>query len=198
MKKQVLITVVLVCAINIANAQTSINPDTVCVGSNEEYKIENPDANSIYTWGIENSSGTIHTTTNSHTIKVEWNNTEGVDNLWVYETNKAGCKGDTYTLKVVRLAAPTAKFKDENLCYGQNLQVIFTGMPPYKIEYTLNGSTKTLDNIKTKQYMLNNKAGNYQLIKVSNKHCVGTIASGGITNATIAEPLKKLKIIRSN
>ncbi len=198
MKKQILVTVFCMLLINVVHAQTSINPDTVCLGSTEEYKIENPNPNSTYTWGIENGGGTIHTTSNSHTINVEWNNMEGVDELWVYETNKAGCNGEKAKLKVVRVVAPTAKFKEENLCYGDKLHVEFTGIPPFTVEYTLNGNKKIATGIKSTSYELSEEAGEYVLLKVSNSQCLGSLASGGITKAIVAKPLKKLKIIKSN
>ncbi len=193
--KVILTLLSILFVINLALSQSSANPDTVCVGSTEEYKIKNPDAGSTYTWGIINGSGTIQKTSNSSVIKVKWNNTEGSENLWVYETSSAGCVGETTNLKVVRITVPTAKFKEEKLCYGQALQVVFTGEPPYNIEYSLNGNTKTASNIKTVNYMLNNESGYYNLIKVSNRHCSGKLVSGK-TSATIAKPLKQLQIIR--
>ncbi len=197
MGRIILTPLFVVFSINFVFSQTAVSPDTVCAGSTEEYKIENPDANSTYTWGIYGNSGTIQKSDNS-AIQIKWNNKASIDSVWVFETNQSGCKGDTSTLKVVCLPAPTAKFKEENLCYGQKLQLIFTGTPPFKIEYTLNGNTKILDNINKTKYLLGGESGDYQLIKVYSNSCEGLISSESITNAHIAKPLNKLRIIRKN
>ncbi len=197
MKTQMLIIVFFVFVINIVKAQTSINSDTVCAGSTEEYKIESPDANATYTWGIYKGGGVIKTTNNSN-ITIEWSNKAGTDSLWVFETNKSGCRSDTATLIVVRIEAPTAQFNDQTLCYGEELQLVFTGTPPFTVEYTLNGNKTTLNNIKDNPYILSGEAGEYVLLKVSSSECAGSLVSGGITKATISKPLKKLRIIRSN
>ncbi len=197
MKKIVLTSFIVIFAVNLLFAQSSANPDYVCAGSTEEYKIENHDANSTYTWSIENGSGTIQATAVSSVIKIKWKDTGGTDKIKVYETNQAGCKGDTYTLDVVRLVAPTAKLSSDKVCYGEKLQVEFTGTAPFSIEYTFNGSTKKVSDINSTKYDLGGESGDYSLVKVSSSSCVGTIASGGISNATIAKPLKTLRIIRT-
>lgn len=198
MKRIILTSVLALLAINLVLSQTSANPDTVCAGSTEEYKIESPNTTSTYTWGIYNSEGFIKTTNNSK-ITIQWNNTVGTDSLWVFETNKASCKGDTAKLTVVRIKAPTTQFNNQKLCYGNKLQIKFTGTPPFTLEYTFNtGDKQIIKNITDNPYTLSGESGKYVLLKVSSSKCSGTLVSGGITNASIAEPLKKLKIIRSN
>ncbi len=195
MKRQILTIAFIMLAISTIIAQTSINPDTVCAGSTEEYKIESPNTSSTYTWGIYKGGGTIQTATNLPNIQIKWNNTAGTDSIWVFETNQSACKGDTAKLTVVRISAPTAQFQSETLCYGDKLNVIFNGKPPYTIEYTFNGNNKSINNINTNQYTLSEEAGEYKLTKVSSLQCVGTLVPDK-TTSTISEQLKQLKIIR--
>jgi len=107
----------LFCITNLYSQNTT-NPDTVCVGSTEYYKITNANAGSTFTWGIYNGNGTIISGQSTDSINVAWNSATGTDTLWVYEINAGNCKGDTAKLKVVRLAKPTAEFTDNALCYG--------------------------------------------------------------------------------
>ena len=177
----------------IASAQSTTNPDTVCAGSNVYYKIQNPISNSTFTWGIYGIGGTLITTNKSDSIRVTWANTAGIDSIWVFETNVAGCKGDTAKIKVVRVAPPTAQFDNSALCYGNNLYIRFTGYPPYGVEYTLNGNTNIQSGMIQNLYSVGGTAGNYVLVRVSDKHCSNNAPSGTI-NAVIAQPLNKLQI----
>lgn len=193
MKKHILFILFLTIFASLQTfAQSTSNPDTVCMGSEVYYKIANPTANSSFTWGIYNNKGTITFGAGTDSIRVAWNNTEGIDSLWVYETNFATCSGDTSKLTVVRVAPPTAEFDNSQLCYGEKLNIIFIGNPPYNVEYTLNGNTVTQNGITQNPYPLT-EAGNYELIKVSNKHC-NTSSLTGTVNAVIAQPLQKLQI----
>lgn len=181
-------------SINIVNSQTSINPDTVCIGSNTYYKIPNPTSGSTFTWGIYNSGGTIEATSQSDSIRVNWNNTSGKDSLWVFETNSAGCKGDTAKLTVVRVAKPTAEFDNATLCYGETLNINFTGAAPYNVEYTLNGGTVTQTGITDNPFLVGGTPGTYNLVQITDKHCNNNTFSGQST-AIIGEELQPLQII---
>jgi len=174
-------------------SQSSESPDTVCVASDVYYKIPNPIVSSIYTWGIYNNEGSITFGAGTDSIRVEWNNTAGIDSLWVFETNLANCKGDTAKLKVVRVALPTAEFDNSTLCNGENLNVNFTGYPPWQVEYTLNGNTVIQTGILLNPYLVGGTAGNYVLVQISDKHCSNSTSSGTV-NAVIAEPLQQLQI----
>jgi hypothetical protein len=177
-----------------SQAQSTANPDTVCAGSNVYYKIPSPTAGSTFTWGIYKSGGSIQTTAQSDSIRVVWENTAGTDSLWVFETNAAGCKGDTAKLTVVRVASPTAEFDNATLCYGETLNVTFTGFPPFAIEYTLDGNTVTQSGITQNPYPVVGTAGNYVLTQVSDRHCINNTLTGTI-NAIIGQPLNILQII---
>ncbi len=193
-KKLFLTTVFVLTIASSIFAQSSANPDTVCAGSNTYYKIPSPTAGSTYTWGIYNAEGTINTTTQSDSIRIVWNETAGKDSIWVFETNNANCKGDTAKLVVVRVAKPAAEFDNATLCYGETLNIEFTGLPPYNIEYTLNGNTVTENGITDNPYELDGTAGTYNLLKISNKYCNNNTLNGQ-TTAVIGHQLEQLQII---
>ncbi len=174
-------------------SQISTNPDTVCVSSNVYYKIPNPVANSTYTWGVYNSQGTITFGVGTDSIRITWDNSAGMDSLWVFETNIGGCKGDTAKLKVVRVAQPTAEFDQTTLCYDETLNVNFVGYAPWQVEYTLNGNTVTQTGITQNPYQVGTTAGTYVLLQISDKYCSNILPSGTI-NAIITQPLQPLQI----
>lgn len=174
-------------------SQGLTNPDTVCVSSNVYYKISNPVANSTFTWGIYNNEGTITYGAGTDSIRVDWNNTAGIDSLWVFETNVGNCKGDTAKLKVVRTAQPTAEFDNATLCLGETLHINFTGYAPWQVEYTLNGNTITQNGIIQNPYSVGGISGTYVLVKISDKHC-SNLSSSGTINAVIAQALQPLQI----
>ena len=186
--------IILIAIAANVTAQSTANPDTVCAGTNVYYKIQSPTAGSTFTWGIYQSGGTVVTTTQSDSIRVDWENTAGTDSLWVFETNAASCKGDTAKLTVVRVAPPTAEFDNATLCYGETLNITFTGFPPYAIEYTLDGSTVTQGGISENPYSVGGTAGDYVLVQISDKHC-SINALSGQTTAVIGQPLQPLQII---
>ncbi len=175
-------------------SQTSENPDSVCVSSNVYYKIPSPTANSTYTWGIYNNEGTITFGAGTDSIRVEWNDTAGIDSLWVFETSLENCKGDTAKMTVVRVALPTAEFDNSALCNGETLQINFTGYAPWQVEYTHNGNTVTETEITQNPYSIGTTAGTYILLQTSDKHCSNSSPSGTV-NAVIEEPLQQLQII---
>ncbi len=184
---------VLIFAANIL-AQSTTNPDTVCVGSNTYYKVPNPTQGSTFTWGIYNSGGTIETTSQSDSIRITWQNTAGTDSLWVFEADNAGCKGDTAKLTVVRVAKPTAEFDNATLCYGETLKINLTGKPPYNVEYTLNGTTVTQTGITDNPYSVGGTPGTYNLLQITDKYCNNNTFSGQST-AIIGKELQSLQII---
>jgi hypothetical protein len=132
-----------------ASAQNTASPDTVCARSSENYNIPKAFANfnSQYTWGIKGSGCTITFGQSTDSIRIAWVNSAGSDTLWVVETNAAGCKGDTVKIKVVRTAHPTAAFENATRCFGETLNIRFTGSAPYSIQYTLNDKQINLNGI---------------------------------------------------
>ena len=191
--KTICILILTIISILPAFSQSTTNPDTVCIGSNVYYKIQNPITNSTFEWGIYNNKGTITFGVGKDSIRVQWNNTTGIDSLWVFETNVGNCKGDTSKLKVVRVAQPTAEFDNSILCNGEVLHINLTGSAPWQVEYTLNGNTITQNGITQNPYSAGGTAGNYILLQISDKHCSNTSLSG-TTDAIITEPLYQLQI----
>ena len=128
-------------------AQTTSNPDSVCTGSTEYYKITNPTTGSQFNWGIKGNGGTIVSGQNTNQINVQWVNTTGSDTLWVVETNLGGCKGDTSKLTVKRYARPTATISGGatlcNVNNGSAVTFTLTGIAPFVITYKKNGITQT-------------------------------------------------------
>ena len=56
--KKILIVLFILLKINLLMAQT-YQTETVCVGSNKLYFIENSTQTSSYEWGLKNGTGTI-------------------------------------------------------------------------------------------------------------------------------------------
>ncbi len=192
MKKVLTISLLLVLA-NSVFSQVVTNPDTVCVGSTEYYKVPKT-AGSTYTWGIYHGSGTIIPSATTDSINIAWSNTAGLDSIWVFEINAGNCKGDTAKLKVARVAKPTAQFDNATLCSGTVLNVSFTGYSPFSLEYTRNGNSIVQSGITQNPYTIGSQSGNYQIIKITDRNCVNTTLSGTI-NSVIAQPLNTLQII---
>jgi len=192
MKKLLSISLLILLA-NTVFSQIVTNPDTVCVGSTEYYKVPKT-AGSTYTWGIYHGSGTIIASATTDSINIAWSNTAGLDSIWVFEVNAGNCKGDTSKLKVARVAKPTAQFDNANLCSGNILKVIFTGYLPFSLEYTRNGTIIVQNGITQNPYTIGTQSGNYHLVNVTDKNCKNLILSGTI-NSLIAQPLNTLQII---
>ena len=130
-------------------AQTStIQPDSVCIGGTENYAVDSVDG-SKYVWGIKGGQGTILTpsTDSAAHIQISWDNTLGVDTLWVVEVNEFGCNGDTNKLAVVRFSVPEVTISNTTLdvCEGTtlNLSVVVSGLMPYTFQWYHNGNPLT-------------------------------------------------------
>ncbi len=192
-KIELLSIILLTFSINLF-AQSTANPDTVCAGSNVYYKIQSPTAGSTFTWGVYGTSGTIVSTTQSDSIRITWANTAGTDQIWVFETNATGCKGDTAKLNIVRVAPPTAQFDNATLCNGETLKINFSGYSPYSVQYMLNGNPITQNGITQNPYTVGTTAGTYILTQVSDRHCINNTLTGTIS-AIIGQPLNNLQIL---
>lgn len=131
-----------------AFAQSSTSPDSVCAGATgKSYKV-NGTAGSTYTWVV--NGGTQASGGNSDSITVNWSSTPGTDTLKVVEFNVIGCPGDTISLAVVRLPAPTATISGtDSICInsstsGAPLQLSFTGVGPWTVDYLEDGATRSV------------------------------------------------------
>ncbi|MFO8086488.1 MAG: PKD domain-containing protein [Bacteroidales bacterium] len=100
------LTAVLATAFLSAQTATTANPDTVCRGvTAEEYYVDKT-TGSTYSWWL--SGGGVIASSSDTLILVDWDNTPGLDSVYVIETNTYGCVGDTITLAVVRVDPPVA------------------------------------------------------------------------------------------
>ena len=93
MKK--ILTILLVSIGITSFAQTTINPDTVCVNATgEQYFVTNT-ATSTYQWTITGGGGALQTGQGSNSITVDWGAVSGLylNAVEVIESNVAGCPG---------------------------------------------------------------------------------------------------------
>ena len=100
MKK--LLTLLLVVFTTTIYAQTTINPDTVCVNAvGEQYFVTNT-VGSTYQWTVTGGGGTLQTGQGSNSITVDWGATPGLypNAISVTETNVSGCPGIPVNLDV--------------------------------------------------------------------------------------------------
>jgi len=191
--KKLLSIGLLLFLVNTVFSQIVTNPDTVCVGTTEYYKVPKT-VGSNYTWGIYHISGTIIPSATTDSINIAWSNIAGVDSIWVFEVNAGNCKGDTAKLKIARVAKPTAQFDNANLCSDNVLKVLFTGFLPFSLQYTRNGTTIVQNGISQNPYTIGTQTGNYHLINITDRNCINSTLSGTI-NSVIAQPLNALQII---
>ena len=99
MKK--LLTILLMAVSLTSIAQTTINPDTVCVNATgEQYFVTNTPT-STYQWTIT-GGGTLQTGQTTNSITVDWGAVSGLypNAVEVIESNAAGCPGSPVLLDV--------------------------------------------------------------------------------------------------
>src|SRR5688572_19873734 len=88
--RYIIVIMMLVCS-GQTFAQSTM-PDTVCVGINKTYRVNDPTVPSTYTWKID---GVIQTSTTNE-MSVTWN-TAGIFSISVQEHAIGGCDGDIRT-----------------------------------------------------------------------------------------------------
>jgi hypothetical protein len=98
----ILLTIAILGMAVITSAQTTINPDTVCVNAvGEQYFVTNTPT-STYQWTITGGGGTLQTGQGSNSITVDWGGVSGLylNAVEVIESNAAGCPGTPIILDV--------------------------------------------------------------------------------------------------
>ena len=98
----ILLTIAILGMAVITSAQTTINPDTVCVNAvGEQYFVTNTPT-STYQWTITGGGGTLQTGQGSNSITVDWGGVSGLylNAVEVIESNVAGCPGTPIILDV--------------------------------------------------------------------------------------------------
>lgn len=98
-------------------------PDTVCIGTNRTYRVNDPSVPSTYTWKID---GVIQTSIKNE-INITWN-TAGVFELTVQEHAINGCDGDIRSGLVYVIPPPVAHAgRDTIICFGNTLRLNGSG-----------------------------------------------------------------------
>ena len=100
MKK--LITILFIALGLVAHAQTTINPDTVCVNATgEQYFVTNTPT-STYQWTVTGGGGTLQTGQGTNAITVNWGGVSGlyINAVEVIESNANGCPGTPVLLDI--------------------------------------------------------------------------------------------------
>jgi hypothetical protein len=104
MKK--LLTVIFALTSAIGYAQTTINPDTVCLNATgQQYFVTNT-ASSTYQWTITGAGGALQSGQGTNAITVNWGGVPGLypNAVKVVETNATNCSGTPVLLNVFVLS----------------------------------------------------------------------------------------------
>lgn len=122
-----LVSVLLLLSITKASAQNAM-PDTVCIGTVRQYKVNDATVPSTYTWKI----GTSTQSSTTNIMSVTWN-TAGTFRISVQEHGISGCDGDIITAIVVvkPLPVPDAG-PDATICFGSTYQLKGSGGSEYQ------------------------------------------------------------------
>ena len=125
--QHIMVSLLLLLSSRQAVAQISM-PDTVCVGTNRVYKVNDAAVPSTYTWKID---GVLQTST-SNAISITWN-TAGTFLLTVLEHPANGCDGDIKSGLVYVNPLPIANAgPDASICLGKNIQLNGSGGTGYQ------------------------------------------------------------------
>ncbi len=104
----------LVMPVSVKTAAQVAMPDTVCIGTNRTYKVNDATTPSTYTWKV---NGVIQSSTKND-INITWNNA-GVYTITVQEHANGGCDGDIRSGLVYVLAPPVPNAgPDQVICFG--------------------------------------------------------------------------------
>ena len=168
----------------ISYGQSTTDPDSVCAGATGKIYQVPKTAGSTYQWIV--TGGTQASGGSSDSITINWSILPGTDTLKVIEYNAIGCPGDTIKLAVVRLPLPTVVLSGtDSICINSattafKLQMTFTGVSPWDVTYTEDGSTKVISTTSN-PYTFNSKVYTSAGVKAysinsltSRLGCVGT------------------------
>lgn len=195
--KHTLLLAMAIAAANPLTAQTSADPDQiVCAGSTFTYYIEKPVEGSSYVWAFSNRGVGQQlnklTPEKSDELKVEWIG-EGICEISVKEISENGCEGPESKITVQVQNKPTAEFTNAMLCYGEDIEIEFSGEMPVTIKYTLDNTPQPDIKIdKGSKYTFSYQPGKYQLTSISDKVCTADITSNN--KASAGQEMKPLEI----
>ena len=129
----------------------SSNTQTVCVGSVENYRVNNPNSNN-FEWNLTTPSGNTldslyDISDDDDSIRITWNNV-GTFNLEVLEKDNNGCDGTPVNLTVNVVSLPNVISSSSSLtnevCSGNSVQIQATGAVSYLWS---NGATTANDSV---------------------------------------------------
>ena len=152
MKK--LLTFLLVVFTTTIYAQTTINPDTVCVNAvGEQYFVTNT-VGSTYQWTVTGGGGTLQTGQGTNSITVDWGGVTGLypNAVEVIESNAAGCPGAPILLDVFVL-----------LLSGNNVGPFCVGDPTTPLVGNPAGGTWSGTGVVANAFQPSVGVGNYVL-----------------------------------
>jgi gliding motility-associated-like protein len=103
-------------------------PDTVCIGTNRTYRVNDPSVPSTYTWKIDGvTQGSI-----KNDISIAWN-TPGKFLLTVQEHANNGCDGDIRSGLIYVMPLPVANAgPDVIVCFGNTIRLNGSGGDLYR------------------------------------------------------------------
>lgn len=172
--RKLLILFIILFGLNVFVTRAQ-SPDTVCAGTTGKNYYVTATTGSTYNWTI--NGGVQATGTNTNSITIDFNTSDGIDTIWVQETDSSGCKADAVALAIVRMPLPTAIITGDNsLCYNDSTQlsVALTGTFPLSLTYTAGAGNIVVNNIMTSPYQFSSgvlSAGShsYNLVSVTDR-----------------------------
>ena len=172
-------------------------PDSVCVGTNKTYRVNDPLVLSTYTWQID---GVLQTATQNQ-ISVTWN-TPGIFLLEVQEHGSGGCDGIVVSGLVNVYAKPTAVISGGGvICRGLSkaLAINLSGRAPWMVAYSDGTSIFTIPTITASPYQLvvsPTVNTTYTLISVTDANCTNT--ANGSTAISVGTPITAVRYTTIN
>lgn len=100
---------------------------SVCPGvTGVQYYVNNPNANSSYTWVVTN--GTIASGQGTDTVTIDWSTIPGIGVVSVVETNSFGCESNpvSYNVSINVLLTPVAPTGPTTLCANTSQGITYT------------------------------------------------------------------------
>ena len=167
-------------------------PDTVCVGTNKTYRVNDPSVPSTYTWQVD---GVLQTATQNQ-ISITWN-TPGIFLLEVQEHRAGGCDGIVVAGLVNVNPKPAAVISGGGaLCRGESktLSIILSGKAPWSLTYSDGTAIFSINSIITSPYQLVVSpfvSTTYTLISVTDANCTNAVT--GSTGIVVGTPITPVR-----
>jgi len=195
--QHIIVLVMLLLGSMQAVAQIAM-PDSVCVGGNRIYKVNDATVPSTYTWKID---GVVQASTTNQ-VSITWNNA-GTFLLTVQEHIAGGCDGDIRSGVVYVIAPPIPNAgPDQTVCFGTTIRLNGSGSALFQwspATYLSNANIAdpfaTIPFAGTYQYILSANSNNgcksvkSDTVLITVRQPVKVFA-GNDTSITISQPLQ--------